>query len=420
MQNTMDSIKVRFGYRKDGSAEEKTLPDFLGRSGLNADERRIQEACRILYQLNENNHLFKDGFQPLNGKSLVIDSMVVPDPDSDKEKMAVYDMERHEIIVYDTPHKDPVNLAVIMAHELMHVRQNSKEFLRIFQNANAFQRHQYGYLQEAQAKVFEERVAFLLNHPLGQHYGEKKMLSQIFGEYSEEKIEQERMNEILPNLYQSSYKDEYDSKDPILENDSPLTEILPVFHATPEIRRTLEKAPRQARTVPNRIKQALVNQQPEKIAGLLKSKDKNGQEIMTADQIDELCCSLLMQPNKNLKQGLVHILLAKDENGQYIVGNDTVNHMLIRKAQAGDLSDLEQLFKEKDSNGNKRIPQDDFERLSQRVQNQEDILIQIMTSRHPKKQQANLDLLQRVRGQYEKTLTDNLHRNALEKLTIRR
>ncbi len=395
MKNTMDSILVRYGSY---DSEPCTLPDFLKRTDLSLTEQQGQKALAELYNLNQKEGLFERGFMAQDGTSLLLDFM----PIYMDGACGMYYPQEHRINLGDERKFSVSRLTLVLAHELKHAEQCGGD---IFANPdlNAFQKHQLGFLQEAQAYAFEQRVAYLCRKDLSTLYSQTKLNALVFGdEIDEKKLEQEVMCRLLPKLYNSSYKDDYDNDAPILDTDKGLEQFPDYLNVGPKVAKVISLTPRKAKSIQNQIKQEVENGRPDKISDLLLAKDIQGNIFMTPEKIGDLCFDLLRSGKKSDREFLKNMLTIQDKNGNFMIASQVMECVLSKPNFMLSLPDMVDLFHAKSKTGQPRISLESFNELSDQIRNKKNPIISICSKTSPQRYQKTLDTLDTIQKIYTK------------------
>ena len=328
MPNTMDCIVIRYGiprmseadrlrernlgfrkalkqgnildYLKNTSAakeyKESSITDFLKLKPetLSPDEQKIQKILNVLYKINGQNHPLYTTF-PDRDKSLVIDLTTVA-----RENCAArYLPDEHKIEFNQIEQvKSEWQLLNTLAHEIKHAQQWFDD-----KDLNNYQQHEIGFLQEAQARACSERAIYTLNpkHPYCvtfASYIEARRLGELIGgpKLDPQKLETDCIKDYLFKFFDDQkfkrtyayYKDQYDYLFPIKIGDKPLSAIPPSFGLDKDgeldiIEDLKARVPREARTLENKICQAIENSDTKAFSESIQKRGPDGKFLITED-----------------------------------------------------------------------------------------------------------------------------------------
>ena len=282
--NSMDCILVNYGVSfseeersaiRYGSDEEKikalkdkiktcTVPEFLAidSKNLTDTEQKIQTALRTIYEINgrepplyEEFPTFRSDIHPL---TIDITTAGLPSNCS----ACYHPMDNViEFVEIDNPN----SLIRSIAHELKHAENETEEVHKLkksLKGNNNYGLHQLRLLDEASAYAFDHLVAYEAGDFSG--YNAYKHWHDLYAKegwtWDEKEVREMEIRSQLAWLYNSSYKDDYDSAYPIGYNDIGLDHIPEIFRISDESTlKMLKETPRNARTSENRLKQAQKN-----------------------------------------------------------------------------------------------------------------------------------------------------------------
>ena len=277
--NTMDVIFVDYllpGEQEETTPHHVTIKEFLAlpQDQLTEQNQKVQKVLGQLYQLNDREPPLYHSFPKREAGPLVIDCTPCP-----QFFTASYNQDGNFIVIEESALElTELSLLGVFAHELKHAEQFSEETYKIYKNTekdDGLAYHQLEYLAEAQAYAFDGYVEYLvgLNSSDGNSLldvgssFELPMIKEylpILERHTKDKsvdnfsdIEYEIMEKILPILYYTQYRRNYDSTNPISNEDKGLTEddISNSFHfKNPrEAFLLLEDMPRKAMTPTEKI-----------------------------------------------------------------------------------------------------------------------------------------------------------------------
>ena len=153
MANALDIIQVRYGQK---TGEEKTISysEFLALDSayLSAREKKLQEAMKKLYQLNQNKPpLFKEFPNWRPDKPLTIDALTLPFGVCN----ACFMSHKNAIEFSSSAFND--ELFSTLVHELKHAEDWTREYddMRMVSRKDGLAYHQLGILLESRARACE-------------------------------------------------------------------------------------------------------------------------------------------------------------------------------------------------------------------------------------------------------------------------
>lgn len=277
--NTMDVIFVDYllpNEPEGTTPHHVTLKEFLAlpQDQLTEQNQKVQKVLGQLYQLNDREPPLFHSFPKREAGPLVIDCTPCP-----QFFTASYNQDGNNIVIEESALElTELSLLGVFAHELKHAEQFSEETYKIYKNTkedDGLGFHQLEYLAEAQAYAFDGYVEYLvgLNSSDGNSLldvgspFELPMIKEylpILERHTKDKsvdnfsdIEYEIMEKILPILYYTPYRSDYDCTKPISYEDKGLTESeLPAsfrFKDKREALSLLKDMPREAMTPAEKI-----------------------------------------------------------------------------------------------------------------------------------------------------------------------
>ena len=286
---------------KEFEAKEIPLSEFLKlkKEELSADEQKIQLVLEAIHSLNSGYPPIYRSF-PKRENPLVIDITFL---DADKNLVGAYRPATNDIIFSKIEHLGFSQLIEVFSHELKHAQQ----YLKNENDYSNYQEHQLG-LKEAQARACEDRVMASLcpDDPRAENFQSTLLLFSIFDEEGDKYLGDEKasLDWKLKNVEEirvwkhleafligkkygyEYYKDTYDRTWPIQETE-PLTKIPPEFDiVSPErVLEILKKVPKTPRLPINKAVQAITNSKKRALSILLKSKDTEGNFLLSDENI---------------------------------------------------------------------------------------------------------------------------------------
>lgn len=354
-QNSMDVIKVKY----KGSDKPIDIVDFLNmKEGLTSEEVALQEALKFLYDTNAKDPPLFEKFPDWYGeeKPLTIDCTTIPKGVKDNTT-AAFNVNKNNITFAKSSKE--IALVRILAHELKHAEQSSKESYEMIykKDKDNLGIQQIRFLKEAQAYVFGNYVQMLFFQKNGSiddleekmiqkaDMGTEKLLprlkewmngepkigfwDKVLGRTPQKNykdLEQELIPTMLDVLYRSSYKVAYDEIHPVQKKDRGLSHIPEGFFFDESFRKRILK--RKLREVPKGkwfssmdfmlapTKKAL----SQILQNVLKQEDEHGNGVL--QQTDYL--ELMMELNREKDiQGMVALLTKKNDKG--VSWLDTLN-----------------------------------------------------------------------------------------------
>ena len=329
MPNTMDGIIIRYGtprmseierrrernldfkkalergrifdYLKSTSSAQKykeaSIADFLKLEpkSLSPDEQKIQKILGILYKINGRDPPLYTTF-PDRDKPLVIDLTTVAYDDC-----AAHYMPKDHKIEFNQIEgvKSEWQLLRVLVHEIKHAQQWFDD-----RGLNNYQRHEVGFLQEAQARACAERAVYALNpkHPycdtFAIYIGMRRPGELMGGpKMDPQKLETECVKDYLFKFFDdpefektyTAYKDQYDQLYPIKTTDEPLSFIPSSFGLDKDgeldiIEDLKAWVPREARTFENKIWQTIENSNTKAFLEVLQRQGRDGRPLITEDK----------------------------------------------------------------------------------------------------------------------------------------
>lgn len=346
-QNSMDVIKVKY----KGSDKPVNLADFLNmKEGLTSEEVALQEALKFLYDINAKDPPLFEKFPDWHGeeKPLTIDCTTLPKGAKDRT-VAAFNVNKNNITFAKSSKE--IALVGILAHELKHAEQSSKELYEMIykKGKDNLGIQQIRFLEEAQAYVFGNYVQMLFFQKDGPiddldekmlqkaDLGTEKLLPRLKEWMREEPkigfwdkvlgrtpqknykdLEQELIPTMLDVLYRSPYKVDYDEIHPVQKKDKGLSHIPEGFSLNKNFKKGILK--RKLREVPKDkwfsfidfmlapTKEAL----SQILQNVLKQEDEHGNGVLEQQDYQELMMEL---NGKKDIQGMVTLLTKKNDKG---------------------------------------------------------------------------------------------------------
>ena len=253
-----------------------TIPEFLvvDPKELSATEQKIQKALRLVYELNGKDPPLYRKFPTFRSeeKPLTIDITTVGN--NGRDCAAAFEYSANKIIFENT---DTQNLLVLtLAHELKHAEQCDEErYLLCRRSAeglrmdNAYAFHQSEFMDEARAYLAGARAYYeIFGNTDEPHFSEVQVYEEVLKKYENsldpQRLEEEAIKailnrELLTGRRFKVYKDRYDLRAPIGEQDKGLDHIPEVFHLSQELLVEFQKVPREARSLNGKLLQAQKN-----------------------------------------------------------------------------------------------------------------------------------------------------------------
>lgn len=278
----MDGILVRYGAEgieeefdaaKHPEVKTVTVPEFLklNPEGLTKDERKIQEAIRIVYDLNEKDPpLYKDFHQESAKKTLTINCC-------GKYALyaaAVYWPSRNEVGFINKK----ANLVGTLAHELKHAEQHAQpEIQAIFDGNDNLAKRVPFYVDEGEAFYTEAVVCVATGRLEGvSELTPLKHYQQMVQKYTDDKghVDMSKVKEkVLERLFGilsmeecPAYPIQAEMNYPMLNTDIGLTKIPDYYGLSEEFMEVIRKMPREARFGCGKIVQCIKNHEEDKLS----------------------------------------------------------------------------------------------------------------------------------------------------------
>ena len=360
MANSMDEIKVTFGIsltkeeqdlvrwrqfddeKKKKAAELKskmktvTIPEFLAvdPKELSEVEQKIQRAIRLVYDLNGKDPPLYRKFPTYRSKEHPLTIDITTAGNNGGNYSAAFGEHDNRVIFEEVDDTDL--LILTLAHELKHAEQSDEEAHKWYERAisgismeNAYAWHQLEFMHEAQAYMTGARAYYeIMGATENPKFWEVKTYANIVKKYGkslsptqleEEAIRAELNDDLLTGKRFAYYKDAYDSRAPIGEQDKGLDHIPEVFHLSPELLSELQKVPRVARTTNGKLLQAQKNGHVDEYMRLLQEGIEKGEDMSHA-WFTYVC------ENGTLKQ-IQEVWNAK-KGDQYLFSVDSINFAL--------------------------------------------------------------------------------------------
>lgn len=302
---------------------------------LSESEKRVQEALRKVYEMNEKDPPLYKKFPTfrLNTNPLMVDITTLGNTGNGS---AAYDQKDNKITFKEVDRPDFLILTLV--HELKHAEQCDEESYLKTKKAydtamamafgsnnpmeNAYEWHQLQFLSEAQAYETNARAYYEIFGCPDNADNSVKIYAEIAKKYTDSnghkddaKIEEEAISEFLDILYDSPYKDSYDMIAPIGEKDTGLDHIPEVFHLPESIMKKLKEAPKLARSLSGKLFQAKRNNHIDDYVQLL-------QEVIKQKEDMPVDLGYVLE-NASPKQ-LNEVLLLKKEDGKYLFETEKI------------------------------------------------------------------------------------------------
>lgn len=360
MANSMDVIKVKYGNQ-----EVKPLKEFLklNREELSDAEQKVQEAIKVLYEMNDKDPPLYLEFPPCNENfPLMID---VTTYTTKVGAAAIYAPVTNQIQFQQIDKIQP--LVVSLAHELKHAEQNSSELLnRVLKGT--YESIQLRYLEEAQAYAFDGRIqAELFNMPIQDQdpFGETPIYQEMLKKYESlplaeriKKAEEDAIIQLLPKLWNGSlYTLEYEMLHPVDLNDPTYVKKLPEsFHLSDRILEKLKETPKAAQTNVGKIKQFIKTGD---LDGVLKTLDQGDLPAFSAQE------SFAAMIKNGSFQQLDQFLKMKNAEGNWLLSPNDQKEIVqknLSHAQKEIASKIDLIFSLKDGE-NDLFSETDFRQM---------------------------------------------------------
>ena len=257
---------------------EKPLLEFLKipPSELSGKEHQLQLILKDLYEMNNGKPPLFNTFPDWRpNQPLTIDATSLSE---DSENCQASFSKLSNIIRFQATN-NMIDLINSLAHELKHAEQCSKEYYDIATGNNHLQRQKVRFIGEADAYPFgvyvqmralkqrgkTDFITELAKTPDNMTYTLMPVLKKYLAKHKDfdwPSWQETAMPAILPALFKSSYKDDYDDY-PIKNNDPDLTHLPSAFHVSRSLEskllKKLKKIPRKAREPQKRFYQLLLN-----------------------------------------------------------------------------------------------------------------------------------------------------------------
>ncbi len=332
MANSMNTILVRYS----GSENPISIQDFLakGPKELTETEQKIQEATRLVYELNGKEPPLYHKFPTFRSEKQPLTMDTTTAGNTDHSCAAAFEVNDNKVIfqIVDNP-----NLLVnTIAHELKHAEQCDEEVYRkslIFKGFsvdNAYAQHQLEFLNEAQAFTTGARAYYEIYGNSSIYYNSPTLYGEISKKYTDAsgkkdypKIEKEMIKVLLDILYtRKAYKDKYDTDYPIGDNDKGIDKIPDAYHLSQDLLEDLKKVPKSAFSFNGRIWQAAKNNHWDDIILLCQNAIQNDEKINKS--------SLFSPLHKMLKeaspQQIQKLLDLKENDDKYVVSDQLIHY----------------------------------------------------------------------------------------------
>ena len=173
MANSMDKIVVKYGVsvvdgedfkereKKLRRAKTVSITDFFKVSPdeLTETERKVQNALKLIYELNEKDPPLFQKFPDFRSDERPL-TINLTSAEKDQENVWAAFIPVDNSIIFQRA-QDPVSLISTLAHELKHAEQCDEEvYKKVFGWQDSYELQQLNFLQEAQAYAFGGRVSY--------------------------------------------------------------------------------------------------------------------------------------------------------------------------------------------------------------------------------------------------------------------
>lgn len=285
MANSMDNIFVKFGISlsKDehdlvlwgGDTEEEcergdklrtkikkaTVPEFLALDPktLNETEQQIQKALQVVYKLNEMNPPLFTQFPSFRSEIHPLTIDITNAGNTGKDREAVYNGFWNNI-GFERVHHNVSDLVKSLVHELEHAFQTDKEVYYMaddLKHSNPLAIHEVEFFREAGAELkaaqalYKARKLGLIKDTTVDAEADtyKNLYDIVCADITPVERRDRYAAEIyfgmlLEDLFQSSYKEEYDKRWPLNPTDKGLDHIPESLHLPASFAKYLQKVPR--------------------------------------------------------------------------------------------------------------------------------------------------------------------------------
>ena len=295
MSNTMDTILVKYGvtgidsvYDHSEHPEIKTvtLPEFLHLKPeeLSEDERKIQEAARLIYDLNGKDPPIYKGFPTLDPQQPLVINCTGMYHVSAK---AVFMDEKNEIGFINKKG----DLVESFVHELKHAEQHAQlEIAKILKGNDNEAKKYIFYMDEAESIYTATMVCAETGHydpeepddpmcPIKTYQRIAKECTDENGHKDMQKIKQRIMAgsiRMLSSDFMPVYPLQAEMLYPTLDRDKGLEKIPEHYGLPPDFLEALHKIPREARFNSGKIMACIANHREEQIPSLGIKKEERG------------------------------------------------------------------------------------------------------------------------------------------------
>ncbi|MDY6407754.1 MAG: hypothetical protein SPL08_03520 [Pseudomonadota bacterium] len=332
MENTLDVVQIKC------SLGSKKMTDFLAVSPdtLTNAERDVQEALAFIYRKNTEKSLF--GIFPSWRKDspLTIDCTHIPN--SETRYSGAYSLATNQIrLEKATQETDLIN---ILAHELKHAEQATREVFAVEYGDDNLAKHEMGFFQESQSYPFGMYVTLLKAQEENATAPEKaekridrltteafqKVLDIFIAESINKpyaQLEEKLILATLPIMYRSVYKADYDTKSPLGINDKGLSQIPESFPLKKKPSATLLTKLMETPKEPyrNLIGWLTHNQKWEEAAQKISETGPDGQYKASKLERFNLFQTLMEAGNRVNFSTMLKLLTDHDKNGEALIDN---------------------------------------------------------------------------------------------------
>ena len=301
---------------------------------LTETEKKMQRAMRLVYELNEKDPPLYKKFPSFRSdkQPLMIDLTTAGNNGGDYA--AAYGVHDNRVVFEAVD--DPDLLILTLAHELKHAELENEEEHQWYEYAifgmdmeNAYGFHQRKFINETMAFLTGARAYYSLfggtDNPRLKEVQVYEKIAKTYGnnvdsqEFYKEAVKA-IFHEILLGKSFEYYKDQYDSRAPIGENDKGLDCIPEVFQLPQDLLVEFQKVPREARSLDGKLLQAQKNNHVEEYIRLLHEGAENNEKMSVA-YFTYLC------ENASAEQ-IKDVVNLKRANDEYVFGLSSIKYGL--------------------------------------------------------------------------------------------
>lgn len=273
MANSMDTILVKYL----GSKDAIPIRDFIYPEkplNLTETEHKIQEATRLVYELNEKDPPLYKNFNNRNPKKPL--TINCSDAESVRNANAYYHPAKNEVC-FVSKYGD---LTLSLVHELKHAEQNGNEELLQIENGHDNKAKKENWLMNEVDSFYTEIVACaelgqgepVFGNLLKLYQNPPPELLNEKGQKDIPKIKQHIMAEIFRTISspfgERSYLKQTELYFPVLDSDEGLKKMPKHYGLTDEFLSILNEVPKEAQTNAGKIHQHYVNHRENQIPEL--------------------------------------------------------------------------------------------------------------------------------------------------------